>query len=185
TASHFFAFNAAMSPGNAVFSGFDVSPNVFASADAMSTSKPMIVPLVDVSSIGGNVGSVQNVNVPARGAAPAALASANASAAAVTAPKIDLRIRLLLPRNPKPGAYSDTARSASSSSATFAAARAVGCPAPSYGGETSTTSAPTSRRPRSARSSATASAVEKPAISGVPVPGAKSGSRKSMSNEKN
>ena len=37
--------------------------------------------------------------------------------------------------------------------------------------------------PRSARRNASASAVEKPPTSGVPVPGAKAGSRKSMSNE--
>ena len=45
TASHFFAFSAGMRPGNAVFTGFAVAPNVFASALAMSTSNPLIAPL--------------------------------------------------------------------------------------------------------------------------------------------
>ena len=58
-------------------------------------------------------------------------------------------------------------------------------PGPSYGGETSTTSQPASLIPRSARRNASASAVEKPPTSGVPVPGANAGSRKSMSNETN
>jgi len=55
---------------------------------------------------------------------------------------------------------------------------------PVKGGETSTTSAPARRIPRSARRKASASAVEKPATSGVPVPGANAGSRKSMSKER-
>ena len=56
-------------------------------------------------------------------------------------------------------------------------------PGPSYGGDTSTTSQPTRSMPRSARTNASASAVEKPPTSGVPVPGANAGSRKSMSND--
>ena len=76
-----------------------------------------------------------------------------------------------------------SARSASSSKTTFAAASAVGCPVPSYAGATSTTSQPARLIPRKDRRNATASAVEKPAISGVPVPGAKAGSRKSMSKD--
>src|ERR1051326_8905955 len=78
TALHLFAFSAAIRPGNAVFSGFDAAPQVFASALAMSTSKPMIFPLVVVYSIGGNVGSVQNVNVVACPPAPAPPAAARA-----------------------------------------------------------------------------------------------------------
>src|SRR5437762_4061957 len=66
TASHFFAFSAGIKPGNAVFTGFEVAPHVFASALAMSMSKPLIAPLVDASSIGGNVGSVQKENDVAR-----------------------------------------------------------------------------------------------------------------------
>src|SRR4051812_9214897 len=71
-----------------------------------------------------------------------------------------------------------------SSYMTFAAASAVMLPALSYGGETSTTSQPTRSIPRSERSKASASAVENPPTSGVPVPGAKAGSRKSMSNDR-
>src|ERR1044071_7474690 len=84
TASHFFAFRAGIRPGNAVFTGFEVAPHVFASALAMSTSKPLIAPLEEASSMGGNVGSVQNVNVaaclaPAVPAATIAIAAANAA----------------------------------------------------------------------------------------------------------
>ena len=86
TASHFFASSAGMRPGNAVFIGFAVAPHVFASAPAMSTSNPLIAPLDDASSIGGNVGSVQNVNVDARGAAPAVAAPATASRAPAVLP---------------------------------------------------------------------------------------------------
>src|SRR3954465_8332066 len=77
-----------------------------------------------------------------------------------------------------------TALSERSSYMTFAPASAVMHPALSYGGETSTTSQPTRSIPRSARRNASASAVEKPPTSGVPVPGAKAGSRKSMSNDR-
>ena len=63
TASHFFAASAARRPGNAVFDATAVAPHVAASFVAMSTSKPMILPLVVVYSIGGNVGSVQYLNV--------------------------------------------------------------------------------------------------------------------------
>src|SRR6266702_1386740 len=78
TASHFFALSAGIRPGNAVFKGLAVAPHVFASALAMSTSKPLIAPLEEASSIGGNDGSVQNVNVVARFAAPTVPAIANA-----------------------------------------------------------------------------------------------------------
>src|SRR5438067_235138 len=115
TALHFFAFSAAIRPGNAVFSAFADSPNVGASALAMSTSNPVIAPLVEVSSIGGNVGSVQYVNVPARPPAPAALTSASARAAVAAAATIVLRTGFLLRPTPRPGAYSDTARRASRS----------------------------------------------------------------------
>src|SRR4029450_4596012 len=71
TASHFFAFNAGITPGKAVFNGFEVAPYVFASALAMSTSNPKIPPLGRTYSIGGNDGSVQNVNVVALPRAPA------------------------------------------------------------------------------------------------------------------
>src|SRR5947207_15591465 len=63
TASHRFAFSAGISPGKAVFSGFATPPHVAASFTAMSTSKPMIAPLGDASSIGGNDGSGQVLNV--------------------------------------------------------------------------------------------------------------------------
>ena len=56
-------------------------------------------------------------------------------------------------------------------------------PLGSSGGETSTRSAPTISSPRSPRTSACASRVVMPPISGVPVPGAKDGSIASMSNE--
>src|SRR6266568_1314319 len=82
TASHFFALSAGISPGNGVFTGFELAPHVFASADAMSTSNPLIAPLGEASSIGGNVGSVQNLNVLARLLAPAdAAATASATSA--------------------------------------------------------------------------------------------------------
>ena len=56
----------------------------------------------------------------------------------------------------------------------FAAASAVGCPGPSYGGETSTTSAPARRIPRSARDDATAARLwaEAERLTGVTVPAA-------------
>src|SRR5260221_10815057 len=63
TALQRFAFSAGISPGNAVFDAAAVAPHVAASFVAMSTSKPMILPLVVVYSIGGNVGSVQYLNV--------------------------------------------------------------------------------------------------------------------------
>src|SRR5206468_9759057 len=78
-----------------------------------------------------------------------------------------------------------SARRESSSYITVAPASAVTEPGPSYGGETSTTSQPSSRIPRRLRTNASASAVEKPPTSGVPVPGANAGSRKSMSNDMN
>src|SRR3954463_12052180 len=66
----------------------------------------------------------------------------------------------------------------------LAAASAVCCPGPSYGGETSTTSAPTRSILRNARRKASASVVERPPTSGVPVPGANAGSRTSTSKER-
>src|SRR2546429_7175528 len=78
TASHFFALSAGIRPGNAVFNGLLVAPHVFARALAMSTSNPVIAPLEVASSMGGNVGSVQNVNVVVRFAAPTVPAIANA-----------------------------------------------------------------------------------------------------------
>src|SRR2546429_7354071 len=92
TASHFFAFSAGISPGNAVFSGFAVAPNVFASALAMSTSNPLIAPLEEASSMGGNVGSVQNVNVVACFAAPAEPARTTVAATAQATPNVVSRM---------------------------------------------------------------------------------------------
>src|SRR3954469_3460066 len=80
TASQRFALSAGIRPGNAVFTGFEVAPHVSASLVAMSTSKPVILPLVVESSIGGNVGSVQNVNVPAWRLAPAVPTAASVAA---------------------------------------------------------------------------------------------------------
>src|SRR5256885_13604697 len=57
TASQRFAFSAGIRPGNAVFEATAVPPQVAASFVAMSTSKPMILPLVVVYSIGGNAGA--------------------------------------------------------------------------------------------------------------------------------
>ena len=82
TVSHFFAFRAGIRPGNAVLTALAVAPHVFASAPAMSTSNPLIAPLDAASSIGGNVGSVQNVNVVACLAAPAVPARTTAAATA-------------------------------------------------------------------------------------------------------
>src|SRR2546423_15708794 len=69
TVSHFFDFNAGIRPGNAVFTAFAEVPRCAAIAFAMSTSKPKMAPLDLVSSIGGEGGSVPEVNVPP-GAAP-------------------------------------------------------------------------------------------------------------------
>src|SRR5438874_10920322 len=78
TASHRFAFSAGIRPGKAVFTGFATPPQVAASFTAMSTSKPLIAPLGDASSIGGDVGSVQYLNVVAWRLAPAVPAAARA-----------------------------------------------------------------------------------------------------------
>src|SRR5512144_1660391 len=91
TASHFFALRAGMRPGNAVFTGFAVAPNVFASAEAMSTSKPLIAPLEATYSIGGNDGSVQYVKLVA--ARLAATDPAEIAATAHASARIVLRIR--------------------------------------------------------------------------------------------
>src|SRR5215471_3017063 len=95
TASHFFAFSAGMRPGNAVFSGFDVAANVFASERAMSTSNPVIAPLVVTYSIGGNDGSVQYVNVVAFSWAPAD----PAEMAAARSARIRIVLRIAPPRS--------------------------------------------------------------------------------------
>src|SRR3989442_11306053 len=71
TASHLFALSAGIRPGKAVFSGFAVSPHVAASFEAMSTSKPVILPLDDAISIGGEGGAGAVGNVGARRPAPA------------------------------------------------------------------------------------------------------------------
>src|SRR5262245_32075314 len=88
-ASHFLALSAGIRLGKAVFSGLDVAPNVFASALAMSTSKPVILPPDVTYSIGGNVGSVQNVNVALVRAPAAPAATAVATSASV---RLSLRI---------------------------------------------------------------------------------------------
>src|SRR5262249_18540795 len=75
-----------------------------------------------------------------------------------------------------------SARRLTSSKSRLAAMSAVICPGPSYGGETSTMSAPTSDWPTSARTSTSASYDVSPPTSGVPVPGANAGSSASMSN---
>src|SRR5947207_12026178 len=73
TASHFLELSAGIRPGNAVFTGDAAAPHVFASATAMSASKPTTLPLVVAYSIGGNVGSVEYLNVGGwRAAAPPA-----------------------------------------------------------------------------------------------------------------
>src|SRR5439155_921799 len=61
TTSHFFPFSAGIRPGNAVLVAFAEIFQCAAIAFAMSTSKPKMEPFDLVSSIGGNVGSVQNV----------------------------------------------------------------------------------------------------------------------------
>src|SRR2546423_4175092 len=76
TASHRFAFSAGIRPGKAVFTGFATPPQVAASFTAMSTSKPLIAPLGDASSIGGDGGSGPYFYVGAWGAAPAPSAPA-------------------------------------------------------------------------------------------------------------
>src|SRR5256885_8338552 len=63
SASQRFAFSAGMRPGNAVFEALAVPPHVAASFVAISTSNPMILPLVVVYSIGGKGGSLQYFNV--------------------------------------------------------------------------------------------------------------------------
>ena len=97
TASHFFAFSAGIKPGNAVFTGAAWPDQVFASAVAISTSKPTILPLVVASSIGGNVGSVQYLNVAA--ARPCAVAAKSAArTASGTSVLISFRMKCLLLR---------------------------------------------------------------------------------------
>ena len=88
TASHFFPLRAAIKPGKAVLSAFAPLPNVAASFVAISTSKPMMFPLVVVYSIGGNVGSVQYVNVPACRLAPAVPATASVATASESTPSV-------------------------------------------------------------------------------------------------
>src|SRR3954468_22487062 len=92
TALHFCALSAGIRPGNAVFRAFAVSPHVFASALAMSMSKPLILPVADVSSMGGKLGSVQNVNVACR-LPPADVAAT----AAATSTSIRTVFRIALP----------------------------------------------------------------------------------------
>src|SRR5215203_2543709 len=75
-----------------------------------------------------------------------------------------------------------SAKTESSSYATWAAAIPV-ISAWSYGGETSTMSAPTTLTPTRARSVCNSSRLVSPPASGVPVPGAWAGSRTSMSTE--
>src|SRR4051812_50115515 len=77
TASQRLEFSAGIRPGNAVFEAEAVSPHVFARAAAMSTSKPTILPLEDVFSIGGQPASIDDVylnlprpNAPAGETAP-------------------------------------------------------------------------------------------------------------------
>src|SRR4051812_21867733 len=124
TASHFFAFSAGRSPGNAVLTAAAVLENVFASAVAMSTSKPTILPLVVPYSIGGNVGSVQYLNVAVwRPSAPAAktVAAISVTASEMTSLRIDFSpprdpdeeepIRKPRPRPPSGGAGSPAGRS--------------------------------------------------------------------------
>src|SRR5216110_1813228 len=93
TATHFFALSAGIRPGNAVFRGFAVAPNVFASALAISTSNPLIPPFVPTNSIGGNDGSVQNVNVVVFPPAPAD----PAAAADTTSASIRIVLRIAPP----------------------------------------------------------------------------------------
>src|SRR5262249_18608968 len=85
-ASHFFAFSAGIRLGDAGFRGLGGAPNGFVSALAMSTSKPVILPPDVTYSIGGNVGSVQNVNVALvrAPAAPAATAVATSASMRIT-----------------------------------------------------------------------------------------------------
>src|SRR5262249_36119987 len=77
-----------------------------------------------------------------------------------------------------------SARRLTISNIRLAASSAVICPGPSYGGETSTTSAPTMFRPASARTSTSASYDVSPPTSGVPVAGANAGSTASMSHDR-
>src|SRR5207237_5672878 len=80
-------------------------------------------------------------------------------------------------------AHRPRARTLTSSNMRFAASSEVIWPGPSYGGETSTTSAPTSDWPTSARTSVSASYDVRPPTSGVPAAGADAGPTASMSNE--
>src|SRR3954452_24679626 len=94
TASQRLELSAGISPGNAVFEAEAVSPHVFARAAAMSTSKPTILPLDVVYSMGGKVGSVQYLNVAlARPDAPAAK-TAKTTAGRTSDP---MSLRILLP----------------------------------------------------------------------------------------
>src|SRR3954447_13133114 len=107
TASQRFAFSAGSRPGKAVFVAAPVAPQVFASAAAMSTSKPTILPLVVVYSIGGNVGSVQNLNV-ADWWAVAVAASDAATTTGATRQMTSLRMNDSSSIDPEPRPYAET-----------------------------------------------------------------------------
>src|SRR5204863_9785210 len=79
--------------------------------------------------------------------------------------------------------FGASANSVTISNMRLAASSDVTWPGPSYGGETSTTSAPTRFIPASPRNRASASYEVSPPTSGVPVAGAYAGSTASISNE--
>src|SRR5207237_10293455 len=80
TASHLLAPSAGSRPGNAVLTGFDPPPHCLPIAFAMSMSNPTIEPLVVADSIGGKVGSVQNLSDWPAAPAETGIASAAARA---------------------------------------------------------------------------------------------------------
>ena len=89
TASHFFAPSAGSSPGKAVLTGFDPPPHCVPIAFAMSMSNPTIEPLVVADSIGGKVGSVQNLSDCPAAPAETGIASAAATASTIVVRFID------------------------------------------------------------------------------------------------
>src|SRR5437868_15223393 len=89
TASHFFAFSAAMMESNVVFLKLALTPIWAATAEAMSMSEPIgFVEPVGIDSSGGYVASVQKTICPADLIAGGGVTEAAATAAGVSAPRM-------------------------------------------------------------------------------------------------
>src|SRR5438270_1848709 len=89
TASHFFAFSAAMMESNVVFLKLALTPICAATAEAMSMSEPIgLVEPVGIDSSGGYVASVQKVICPADLIAGGGVTEAAATPARASAPRM-------------------------------------------------------------------------------------------------